>query len=206
MAGSRASSLFALFDGPCSLHGGRRPTTLWLLVFQASLISRWNWNTVKFQWRALISVAAEEIGVRRSCQAHTARQCVLPQEHGKATLAKRCRETNQLPLLRGEGLIPLCSYLHPLPTLLIYPCCFPEVVKRRGENPWFECLRQRVTIDGSQGGSCDNSLSSWLDGRYCHPQHHGCRQQSVSHTAIPKERTDDTHFMFIPSFRHSHDK
>lgn len=79
--------------------------------------------------------------------AYPPRQYFLLQEHGKATCGERWRETNQLPFPRGKNLIPLCSYLHPLPILLIYVCWVTEEVKRRGERAWFECLRQCMSDD-----------------------------------------------------------
>lgn len=63
-----------------------------------------------------------------------------------------------------------------------------------GGNEW-------VSVDGSQGDSSDNSLSSWLDVRYYQTQHGRCTQHSVSHNH-PK-RVHQQHVLLVPSFVHA---
>lgn len=130
---------------PCRPTLGNTAGDVWWFAGVSGFSYHWrNWRTVKPYWRALISVAAKLTGAQQSCQMHPLPGDVFFFRNMERPLLGEGvgRQTNYH--FRGLGwgwdLIPLCSYLPPLPTLLIYLCWVPEEVERREENTWFECL------------------------------------------------------------------
>lgn len=88
---------------------GKQPVLIVTAVSQAALITGgWNWHLVKCYWRALLSAlpCLRRPGWKEGlCQPHPCNVKVyfFFHECGNTSLGERCKETNQLPLLRREN-------------------------------------------------------------------------------------------------------
>lgn len=78
--------------------------------------------------------------------AHPPGPCFLLQEHGKAALGGRCKQTNQLPLPGGGGwgvgFDPFVLLSSSTSNFTALPLLGSRGGKKERKNTWFECLRQ----------------------------------------------------------------
>lgn len=136
----------------------------------------WNWHTVKSYWRALIFVAVKEIGGRRSCQTHTRPGNVFFSRNMERPLLRKGVGRQTSGHFRGGKFDPFVLLSLSTSNFTDLPSAGFQR-RERGEEKtldWSASANVWVTRDGSQGGSFDNSLSSWWEIRYCHTQHHRC--------------------------------